>query len=203
MKKRISEFVKSILAGLMIGIGGSVFLSCENKYVGATLFSIGLIAVVVLGFNLYTGKVGYLLSGDKEYFADTVLSIFGNLVGCLMAGLSQAPIGQVVSICERRLDKGPFEIFIDAIFCGILIFVPVEVYKRKGTFLGILVGIPTFILCGFEHCIADMFYFLNARMVSLEVAVFIGIAILGNAVGGLLIPALTMLNEKLSPTPKQ
>lgn len=203
MKKRISEFVKSILAGLMIGIGASVFLSCENKYVGATLFSIGLIAVVVLGFNLYTGKVGYLLSGDKEYFADTVLSIFGNLVGCIMVGLTQAPIGAVISICEKRLDKGPLEIFIDAIFCGILIFVPVEVYKRKGTFLGILIGIPTFILCGFEHSIADMFYFLNARMVSLDTAAFIGIAILGNAVGGLLIPALMMLNEKLSPTPKQ
>lgn len=203
MKKRISEFVKSILAGLMIGIGASVFLSCENKYVGATLFSIGLIAVVVLGFNLYTGKVGYLLGGDKEYFADTVLSIFGNLVGCIMVGLTQAPIGAVISICEKRLDKGPLEIFIDAIFCGILIFVPVEVYKRKGTFLGILIGIPTFILCGFEHSIADMFYFLNARMVSLDTAAFIGIAILGNAVGGLLIPALMMLNEKLSPTPKQ
>lgn len=203
MKKRISEFVKSILAGLMIGIGASVFLSCENKYVGATLFSIGLIAVVVLGFNLYTGKVGYLLGGDKEYFADTVLSIFGNLVGCIMVGLTQAPIGAVISICEKRLDKGPLEIFIDAIFCGILIFVPVEVYKRKGTFVGILIGIPTFILCGFEHSIADMFYFLNARMVSLDTAAFIGIAILGNAVGGLLIPALMMLNEKLSPTPKQ
>ena len=54
MKTRFAEFLKSILAGIMISIGCMVFLSCENKYIGSFLFSIGLITVVVFDLNLYT-----------------------------------------------------------------------------------------------------------------------------------------------------
>ena len=63
--KRLSEFIKAILAGAAISIGGIVFLSCDVKYVGAFLFSTGLVTVCMFGFNLYTGKIGYVLENDK------------------------------------------------------------------------------------------------------------------------------------------
>ena len=50
-----------------------------------------------------------------------------------------------------------------------------------------------FILSGFEHSIADMFYFFTARIFSLKMLVFLLIVILGNTVGGLLFPMLTLL----------
>ncbi len=92
MKKRIAEFIKSIAAGIMISIGGAAFLSCENRYVGAFLFCVGLISVVALGFNLYTGKIGYVLDNDGAFCADTVLSVFGNFVGCLAFGFLLSPV---------------------------------------------------------------------------------------------------------------
>lgn len=186
--KRISEFIKSILAGIMISIGGIVFLKCDIKYIGAFLFSVGLVSVVMLGLNLYTGKIGYVLENDKAFFADTVLSIVGNFAGCLLIGLAKSPIGNVQEICSSKLDKTYPEIFIDAILCGILIFICVDIFKKKKTVVGILLCIPTFILCGFEHSIADMFYFINARMLSVDSVLFILIVVFGNAVGGLLIP---------------
>lgn len=59
---RVAQFIKSILAGVMISIGGSVFLSCENRYIGAIFFSVGLVAVVIFELNLYTGRIGVVFS---------------------------------------------------------------------------------------------------------------------------------------------
>ncbi len=195
---RLAEFIKSILAGVMISIGGSVFLSCENRYVGAFFFSVGLVGVVMLGLNLYTGKIGYIFDNDKAFFADTLLSIIGNLVGCIMVGLMQAAKGPVATVVEAKLAKSAPTVFSDAILCGILIFVCVEIFKKKNTPLGILLCIPTFILCGFEHSIADMFYVINAREFTLDAAVFLLIVVVGNAVGGLFIPLLMKLITVLS-----
>ena len=62
MKYNIEILIKSILAGIMIGIGGTIYLSLDNKIVGSILFAIGLFIIVVYSFNLYTGKMGYLIN---------------------------------------------------------------------------------------------------------------------------------------------
>lgn len=197
MKKRTAEFIKSTAAGVMISIGGAAFLSCENRYVGALLFCVGLISVVALGFNLYTGKIGYVLDNDGAFFADTLLSVIGNFVGCLAVGLLLSPVGNVTALTAAKLEKGLLTTFINAVMCGLLIYVCVEIYKRKNTFVGILFCVPTFILCGFEHSVADMFYFINAGNLSGAVFVFLLTVIAGNAVGGLFFPFLAKIKNKL------
>ena len=52
----------------MIAIGGTVFLSIENKVIGASLFSIGLFGVLIYNLNLYTGKIGYLITNFNLIF---------------------------------------------------------------------------------------------------------------------------------------
>ena len=59
---RVQMFLKAVYAGFMIGIGGIVYLSVENKVVGSLLFSFGLLTIVTQGFFLYTGKVGFVKS---------------------------------------------------------------------------------------------------------------------------------------------
>ena len=44
-----------------------------------------------------------------------------------------------------------------------------------------------FILCGFEHCVANMFYFSVARSWSFKTILYIFIMILGNSIGSILI----------------
>lgn len=197
MKKRTAEFIKSILAGVMISIGGTVFLSCENRYVGAFFFSVGLVAVVMLGLNLYTGKIGYVFDNDRLFAVDTALSILGNLVGCVAVGLMQSSKGNVASIVAAKLDKSIPSLFVDAVLCGVLIFVCVDIYKKKNTPIAIFLCIPTFILCGFEHSVADMFYIVNARVFTADAALFLLIVVLGNAVGGLIIPLALKLASRL------
>ncbi len=190
MKKIAAGFVKSILAGLAVSLGGYVFLSCENKYVGSVLFSVGLLTVVYLGLNLYTGRIGYIFSQNCEERIDTLFSLPGNVLGCLCAGLLKPPVGQVESLVASKLTKPLSGVFIDGILCGILIFICVDIFKRKQNPIAILFCVPAFILCGFEHSVADAFYIANARAFSLESLWFLLVVAAGNAVGGVLIPLL-------------
>ena len=64
MKKIIDIFLRSLLTGVEIAIGGTVYLSCHNKYLGAFLFGIGLFVILSFGFNLFTGKVGSYLGAS-------------------------------------------------------------------------------------------------------------------------------------------
>lgn len=62
------EIRRSIAAGVCIGIGCIAYLSVDNRYVGAFLFSIGLMAVCVFRLNLFTGKVCYLEYLDERRY---------------------------------------------------------------------------------------------------------------------------------------
>lgn len=42
-------FVLAVLAGIAIGIGGIVYLSVDNKVVGALLFTVGLYTICIHG----------------------------------------------------------------------------------------------------------------------------------------------------------
>ena len=63
--------------------------------------------------------------------------------------------------------------------------------KERQSPLGILFCIPVFILSGFEHSIADMFYFAASGFVSFKAFAFLWLVILSNAVGGMLLPTLS------------
>ena len=64
----------AVSAGIMIAIGGSVFLSCDVKYVGAVLFSVALLCICYLGYYLFTGKIGYLADDFSKNSLKPVLA---------------------------------------------------------------------------------------------------------------------------------
>ena len=70
--------------------------------------------------------------------------------------------------------------------CGFLMYIAVDIYKQKQNIIGILCCIPAFIIAGFEHSIADMFYICNAHIFNMKTLIFILIVIIGNAMGALL-----------------
>ena len=87
MKYNIEILIKSILAGIMIGIGGTIYLSLDNKIVGSILFAIGLFIIVVYSFNLYTGKIGYLINNfNKKYIRELIITLIGNFIGTFFVG---------------------------------------------------------------------------------------------------------------------
>lgn len=196
MKKMGNIFCKAVLAGIAIAIGGIIYLSVENKIIGALLFTVGLYAIVLNGLFLYTGKVGYLVGekDKKEYLLILLTTWLGNLVGTTIGAFAflntrNALVAQNVDIiCDAKLDDTPLSIFILAVFCGFLMYIAVDGFKEKGNPIILFMGVSVFILCGFEHCIANMFYFSLAGAWSGKAFLYLLIMTIGNSVGGILIP---------------
>lgn len=197
--KKLKTFVFAILAGACIGIGGTVFLSVESRVLGAVLFTVGLFTVCVFGLNLYTGKVCYVFDNKPAYALDVAIIWLGNLLGTglvalLMAGTrsGESLAAAAQALCQVKLGDGLGSIFILSIFCNVMIYIGVEGYKtiphEVGKYLALFFGVVVFILCGFEHCVANMFYFSMAGVWSGKAALYLLVMTLGNAVGGVIFP---------------
>jgi Formate/nitrite family of transporters len=193
--------ISSILGGILISIGGIACLLSEYKFVGALIFAVGLFGVMTYKMGLYTGKIGYVLENPPIFLLEVVLIILGNFIGCLMMGLA-FPLDQAVVACEARLAVDNLTVLFEGICCGILVFIAVDQYLSKKSYIALFVCIPAFIIAGFEHSIADMFFFSSAGIFNLDSLIFILIVILGNAIGCLLIPAYKKYIDKPEASPQ-
>ena len=206
--RAVQKIINGVMAGIMIAIGGSVFLACYqdgsvlNRAIGAFFFAVALLCICYKGYSLYTGKIGFIPEKhDGEAFAVLLFGLLGNLIATVGLGLAiRYAVPSVCSvaeaICESKLTQSFGQTLIRGIFCGILMYLAVSIYRDKKTVAGILFCVPVFILAGFEHSISNMFYFAAAGSFSLRSAAYIGIVVLGNTVGGMLMPLLAMVKPK-------
>ena len=198
--KTLRIFISSILAGMSIGLGGIGFLSLDNKVLGALLFSIGLFTVCTFGFHLFTGRICYIFFNDRSYALTIPVTWLGNFAG---TGLVAAAVrctrisdiaDKAAALWDIKLNDSLISLYILAILANIFIYIAVEGYSKNphpiGKYLSIILGVMAFILCGTEHCVADMFYFWVSGSWSLQAVGCILIITLGNATGGILIPLL-------------
>ena len=158
MKEVISE---SLLAGIFISVGAIAFLTVGG-IVGAVLFTFGLASIVCYKLGLYTGMSGFV--ENKEQLKVLMVVLVSNIIGCIAASyatsLSLPDLGNTaIDIVNKRLDAGPVNVFILAIFCGLIMTTVVKFAKSENKWIPLLFGIPLFIMCGFVHSIADAFYY--------------------------------------------
>lgn len=185
----------SIFAGIAIGTAGFGFLASGvqsetyGPLVGAVLFSFGLLTVLGYRLKLYTGTAGFI---NKNEIGELFLILLGNIAGCfimaLMTRLSPMDMQTAAkNILELRLDTGALRCGLLAVGCGFIMTTAVQ-FAREKQYLPLLFGVPLFIVCGFPHCVADVFYymcvpveFLRADALSI-IMLYISI-VLGNLVG--------------------
>lgn len=205
--KKLNDFLMSVLAGGVIAMGGTVFLSLDNKVLGSFFFCIGLFMVCTLGLNLYTGKVCYLPGKKWDYAGFVGLVWLGNLVGAEIVALlikatriGPALTAKAAALCEIKTGDSMVSLFVLGIFCNIMIYIGVESYLSNkhevGKYLGMVLGVMVFILCGFEHCVADMFYFAMGGW-SWKAILCLVVITLGNAAGGVIFPLCMMFRQKV------
>ena len=200
----VKTFIFGILAGISISIGGTVFLSLDNKVLGAVFFTVGLFTVCTFGFDLFTGKVCYVFDKDLPYALSVIVMWAGNFVGAWLTAFAESltRIGpalqeKAAAMCTVKSNDSFLSLFILGIFCDILIYIGVDGYNKNphevGKYLSLLFGVTVFILCGTEHCVADMYYFSIARMWNPHTLLCLLVISLGNAFGGVLLPLVRRL----------
>ncbi len=181
MKEKKELILKSIGAAFLIALGNYALLKLGNP-IGPVIFAFGLLGVCYLGQNLFTGKCGFFIE-DKFPFLDLMIVLVVNLVSVYLFGLLFSYAEP--SLIETAVAKvGTWEcsipFFIKAFLCGVIMYIAVKMYREK-TPLGIIFGIPLFIFCGFQHCIANVITLGVARTFDLSLV----FAILGNYFGSL------------------
>ena len=180
--KRCANLVRLAMgASLLIGLGDYVLLKIGEP-VGPFLFSFGLLGVCVLGLNLFTGKCGFWFEDGISVFDLLIILVVNLVAGYGFGALFSMMDGTVVNAAVGKVAAWDCNLafFLKSVMCGAIMYLAVELYRR-GTKMGILLGVPLFIFAGFQHSIANAITMGAAGAFSLSLL----LCALGNLVGAL------------------
>lgn len=186
----------SIIAGFLIGMGGIIYLTLGG-IAGALFFSLGLITIVTFKFHLFTGKAGLLTTGEITPIA--LFTIWcGNFVGTIFGAVAATMLSQSEMIIEKataivatRIANPSLVNFALGAMCGLLMYVAVTGFAKTNSYLFLIMPVAFFILAGFNHCVADMFYTILGAQSVKEITHLIPTT-LGNIAGCNIIPLVDL-----------
>ncbi|NQU39467.1 MAG: formate/nitrite transporter family protein [Lentisphaerae bacterium] len=177
-------FCLSTLAGLYIALGAHVYLVALQqglgKIVGGAVFSVGLILVVIAGAELFTGNLIMVVGAISKHFRrrrlfhNWTIVYIGNLFGSVMTALliwhsgllgSAGQLNELGAVAQRVAEAKlaiPFtEALIRGVFCNILVIMAIILATISKDVISkifcCVFPIMTFVACGFEHCVANMY----------------------------------------------
>jgi formate/nitrite transporter len=201
--------ILGMFAGAFIALAG-VGATFANVYVGklagALVFPAGLAMVVIAGSELFTGNNLMVIGlfdrrfGVCKLFKNWFFVFIGNLLGALVvAGLVAVsgvfdPIAEtVMATASAKVNLGFAEAMIRGVLCNFLVCIAVWMAFAAETVGGkiaaVFLPIMLFVLCGFEHSVANMFY-VPAGMFMAGLNGLVGPSIAGFLAGNLLPVAL-------------
>lgn len=198
LKTHVADLLLATVAGLCISVCGAVYFSCPNVIVGSFLFGLGLCTIIFFELKLYTGKVGYVPNNRPSHLLHLILVWAGNYIGVWLGATLQklTRVGDQLTqaakaVVATKLEDSLLSLFILALFCGLMMYIAVEGARRTpdGSTVQlalVLLPVAVFIICGFEHCIADLYYF---SMAGFSPAAWIRIIVItvGNSIGSILL----------------
>ena len=217
--------VLGILAGVFIGFGAHVFVLMTSagetafevnlaKFLGAAMFPVGLMMVVLCGAELFTGNNLLTLAlMSKKITAGGLLRnwivvYLANLAGSVLIALLLAKSGlyagaaaeRAIAVAAAKVSAPFGEMVLRGILCNMLVVLALWLQAGAkdviGKIFGIWFPIMMFVFAGFEHSIANMTYIPLGMMLGADVTAgqfLVGNLLpvtIGNVIGGaVLIPA--------------
>lgn len=223
-------FVLGIFAGVFIALAGAgSSIACatiENaslaRLLNAMIFPAGLVMVLLAGSELFTGNSLMIIARlekkitSKQLLLNWLLVYLGNFVGSMFVvwmivyshvpdlfaqGLAQA----MVNGAQAKVNLSFSDAFLKGIMCNILVclavWVAMAATSAHGKIIALYLPIVVFVLCGFEHCIANMYSIPVGYFAGLEYGLSNSISLasfilhnlvpvtIGNIVGGCMVGA--------------
>lgn len=189
-------FGKAILAGVMIGMGAAASSVAAHtiadvglaRLAAAVVFPVGLMMVILLGAELFTGDCLVAMSvfdgKQKVRTAARILAVvyLGNFVGASLLALLVSMSGQLnysagmlgaytIKVAVGKVSLSFSEGLVSGILCNILVCVAVLMAMCAkdvtGKLLASFFTIMLFVTAGFEHCVANMYY-ITAGMLAMR-----------------------------------
>lgn len=226
-------FVAAMLAGAFIGFGAMFFCLFTSdsslpfavqRAGGGACFCLGLVLVLCCGAELFTGNSLMVCSlfskkiGAGQLARNWAIVWLGNLAGSLvvvflvcasqMGAMNGGAVGTtMVNVASSKASLAPATIFAKGILCNVLVCLAVWIgFSARSVVdkvLGIFLPITAFVACGFEHCVANMFFLptgllmksagfgaavANAGALDVTAILYnLSAATVGNIIGGVLV----------------
>lgn len=214
-------FFRAVMAGFFIiaamifsNVVGNVFSgesTAWGKLLSATVFSMAVLLISMIGGELFTGNNFLMAFGAfdkkvswKEVGKVWLVSYLGNFVGCAILGLifvlagASGTADYYAAFIPNKLALDAGTMFFRAILCNFFVCLGVlcgiKVKEESARILMIIFCITAFVIGGFEHCVANMGNFFVAYLLvpGLSLGAMLRsmlIVTLGNIVGGALVLA--------------
>ena len=223
-----------VLAGAYIGLGSLMFTLvaadatlgfAASRFLGGLVFSLGLLIVVVAGAELFTGNNLLAMAwADGQVSTAQLLRNWTVVCTANAAGaaglallvwwsghgaLNGGAVGRaVLRIAMAKIELPPAEAFFRAVLCNLLVCMAVWMSQAARSVtdkaVAIVFPITGFVAAGFEHSIANLYFFPRAALLGapLELAQALrqlAIVIAGNLLGGSVLVALAYRMVYRSP----
>lgn len=213
------DVFSSIISGILISFGGLLFICSKWIYkselfdfIGSILFSIGLLIICKCKFLLFTGKVGFMFEYNNEWSKKYCSSWF-KLLLILILNISSAigfgiltnlsfrklqVMNIISSIVSNKIKLSMFDdyvkCFLQSIFCGSCVHFAVKSFSYNCIFC--VLFISCFVYNGFQHCIANAFYFAATFNFDVKMLINEAVVITGNIIGTIPVAGLfNLLSE--------
>ena len=180
-------FALAVMAGLFIAFGVAVCNTASHsiadvstsKIIGGLLFPFGLGMVMLMGAELFTGNVMIgisVLNGDTtlwKMLRNWGIVYLGNFVGAALLALACARFGQLgysqghlaaytIKLAASKCSLPFANALVMGILCNVLVCTGVlcslSARDTAGRILGAYIPVAFFVICGFEHSVANMYY---------------------------------------------
>lgn len=185
-------FILAMFAGMFIAFGAfgsqaaavSIPQASFGKFIGALVFPVGLMMVIVAGAELFTGNCMLIVSVlDKKATLSGMLKnwffvYLGNMTGSVLVAFlltighsmemfDRSLVESVVNTAQAKVSMTFGDAFIRGMLCNILVCIAIWVSfsteEIAGKILALFLPITLFVVSGYEHSIANM-YFIPAGL---------------------------------------
>lgn len=198
-----------MFAGMFIAGGASVSNVAVHaianagvaKLVAGAIFPVGLMLIILVGGELFTGDCLMVMGCAQGKFSALqmvkvlVIVYFSNLAGAVLFAAMVSATGQfnlssgllgayTIKVAMGKLGLSFGQAFVSGILCNIFVCAAVLLAAASkdvvGKIWGVFFPIMTFVVCGFEHCVANMYYIPAAMMaVGNETYAFVAMEVYG------------------------
>lgn len=212
-------FIRSIVAGLYLGLATilsyTLYIVLINvspevaKIAFAAAFGIGLVIIVLLGSELFTGNcfttIMPVFHGDlkiHQILPMWIICYIGNFVGIafimflfVKTGSNEEALNAyVASVIAGKLDFDVVQLFIKGVLCNFIVCVAayegMKLKSESAKVIVMMIVVMSFVLPGFEHSIANMgtfsmgFFALGNSISWTGLVLHMVISTFGNIIGG-------------------
>lgn len=193
--KVLRTLLLGVMAGLFIALGAagsSVSMYAIEpvgiaRTVGGAVFPIGLMMIMIIGGELFTGNcmlIGGVITHRYSVWKmlkNLFLVYISNFAGAILAavlvvysgqpGFSDGVLGaNIIKTAAAKADIGFLPAFLSGILCNLLVcaavYMATGAKDMGGKLLAIFFPIFVFVTCGFEHCVANMYYLFAGILAS-------------------------------------